>query len=227
MKILNTIFILLILVCSVSADTLTVEQALVEQMFDEYQLDRDFYEIEILSNRLHLQDFNNEDLFIKPLTMKEPIGLYTVLVTISKDGEELETSQVRMRIKKFANVLITTDRVKRHDELTTENTTIERTEVTSLRTKPIYTLEEAMGYRAKGSIQKAVPVTTGMLDKIPDILSGSETTIVYLSSAFKITADGIALQSGSEGDFIRVKNKTSNKIIVARIIDSDHVTIDP
>ena len=227
MKLLNTILILLLLVCSVSADTLTVDQAIIAQMFDDYQLDSEFFEIEILSNRLNLQEYNNEELFIKPITLKDPIGLFTVLVTVLKDGEEIETSQVRMRIQKFENVLVTNDRLKRHDELTAENTSIERIETTSLRTKPFYTLEETMGYQLKGTVQKSVPLTSAMLEKIPDIMSGSETTIVYLSSAFKITADGVALQSGSEGDFIRVKNKTSNKIIVARIIDSDHVAIDP
>lgn len=196
-------------------------------MFENYTLDTTAYEIEILSNHLKKTELDNEEISIKPLTLKDPLGLFTVIITIFDNGKKVESSQVRMRIKKFDSVLVSTDRLKRHTQLTTSNTAIQKVEVTNLRDKSYYSLAETEGYRIKGTVQKSIPITSKMLEKIPDIVSGRETTIVYSGSVFKITADGVALQSGCEGDFIKVKNKTSKKIIVARVIDAHHVAVDP
>ncbi len=227
MKLFYKILCILLLVVTVSTEAKTINQAIVAQMFLDNQLDSGQYEIEIVSSRIKQKEYNNEDLFIKPLTLKKPIGLYTVLVTIVSNGEETESSQVRMRIRKFETVLVSTDRLKRHTELSNLNTTVERVEVTNLRSKSYLSVEETLGYRLKGTVQKSIPITSSMLVKIPDIVSGRETTIIYAGSIFKITADGVALQPGSIGDFIKVKNKTSKKIIVARVIDSHHVAVDP
>lgn len=227
MKTFLTILIACFIVSSVSADTITINDGIINQMFEDFQLDNEKYEIEIISNNLKLQELSEELISIKPLTLKDPLGLFTVIVTILKDNQIIESSQVRMRIKKFDTVLVSTDKLKRHKLLTSSNTTLQRIEITNLRAKPFFLLDETVGYRLKGSVQKGVALTSAMFEKIPDIESGRGTTIVYTGAVFKITADGIALQSGSEGDFIKVKNKTSNKIIVARVIDSHHVVVDP
>ncbi len=228
MKTFCTILLIsMLIVGTVSANARTINDAIVCQMFDDFNLDTTMYEIEILSNRLNKKELENEEISIKPLTLKEPLGLFTVIVTILDNGIKVEASQVRMRIKKFDTVLISTDRLKRNTPLTNSNTTVQKVEVTNLRSKPFYSLSETDGYRLKGSVQRFIPITSNMLEKIPDIVSGRETTIVYSGSVFKITADGVALQSGCVGDFIKVKNKTSKKIIVARVIDAHHVAVDP
>ncbi len=227
MKTFYSALTIFLLVCTLNSNAITTEDAIIEKMYTDYQLDTTDYEIEILTSRIKLKNIETEELSIKALTQKEPLGLFTVLVSIMKDGENVETSQVRMRIKKFKTVLITTDRLKRHTELTNSNTAVKRVEVTNLRSKPYLSVAETFGYRLKGAVKKQIPLTSSMLQKIPDIASGRETTIVYVGSVFKITAEGVALQSGSEGDFIKVKNKTSKKIIIARVIDSHHVAVDP
>ncbi len=227
MKTFSTILITILLVCTVTAEAQTINDLIIDKMFAENKLDTAKYEIEILSNRLKQIDLTNAEISLRPLSIKEPIGLYTVVATLFNNGKEIESSQVRMRIKKFDVVLVSRDKLKRHNQLNASNTTIKRIEVTNLRSKAFLSVEETEGYRLKSTLLKGLPITTNMLEKIPDIISGRETTIVYSGGIFKVTADGIALQSGSEGDFIKVKNKTSKKIIVARVIDSRHVAVDP
>ena len=227
MKTFLIILSVLYMTTALFAEPITVNDAIIDKMFHDYNLDKESYEIEILSNRLKLKELSGVGLSFKQITLKEPIGLFSVIVTIFKNENKIESSQVRMRIKKFGSVLVSSDRLKRHSHLSESNTLIKRVEITNLRSKSILTLDETKGYRMKGSAQKSVPITSSMLEKIPDIVSGRETTIVYVGSVFKISADGVAMQSGSKGDFIKVKNKTSKKIIVARVIDSHHVAVDP
>ncbi|HDL00749.1 MAG TPA: hypothetical protein ENH23_00755, partial [candidate division Zixibacteria bacterium] len=160
MKTFCTILLIsLLITCTLSADTRTVNDAIIDQMFDDFNLDTTTYKIEVLSNRLKKTELENEEISIKPLTLKDPLGLFTVIITIFDDGGKIESSQVRMRIRKFDSVLVATDRLKRHTPLTTSNTTIQKVEVTNLRNKSYYSLAETEGYRIKGTVQKSIPIT--------------------------------------------------------------------
>ena len=65
------------------------------------------------------------------------------------------------------------------------------------------------------------------LERIPDIERGRDVAIVYIEGMCRISADGRTMQSGQAGDYIKVKNKTSGKIILARVVDATAVAVDP
>ena len=52
-------------------------------------------------------------------------------------------------------------------------------------------------------------------------------SFVYIDGLCRITATGVALQSGMAGDYVKVKNKGSGKIILARVVDGTAVAVDP
>ena len=226
-KLLLLIFFLAFgLLSSVSAKP--VGEVVTSIMFDEYGLSHDSYEIEILSHRLPVDDVIPERVHIKPITQKDPLGLFTIIVQVDDaSGEVAYASQMRMRIKKYEDVLVVNSRCSRHEVLSEDQVTVERREITDLRERAYKSFEELKGLQVKSIIQKDAILTERMFNRIPDITSGSETTIIYADAGFKITAEGVALQTGSSGDYIKVKNKTSNKIIVARIVDQNFVTVDP
>lgn len=204
-----------------------IKEAITTFLMDELQLDQNQYEIDVISCRLHAKEADPANLTFKPISQKEPLGLYTIIVQIM-DGDNIkEASQVRVRIKKFEDVLVVSDRFKRHEVLDDRRTEVRRMDVSDLRSQAYYSVDETEGYRVKSSIQKGTIVTMNLLEKIPDIEAGKVTTIVYSQSGFQITAEGVAMQTGSTGEYIKVKNKTSNKIVIARIIDSNNVAVDP
>lgn len=205
----------------------SLDQVVVDELREMYQLDTARYQIEILSNRLKTGEVSASDLSLRPLTQKAPLGLFSVMAEVSLDGDLVESGQIRFKIKKFAEVLVTTDKVRRKDLFHDNNAEIRRMDVTSLRERPIASLDELINHRAKRNLRNGAILTTACVEVIPDMESGRLVKIVYVDGLFKITAPGLALEQGMAGEYVKVKNKASGKIIVARIVDYGAVAVDP
>lgn len=203
------------------------DQAIIDGMMAMYNLDTSSYEIEILSNRLKAASVSADNIAIRPLTPKEPLGLFTVMVKVTEGGEVLESGQVRMKIRQFADVVVMSDRIRSREPLTKDKLTIKRMEITSLLEKPLRSIENLGGYRAKRNLNKGKILTTSAIEPMPDIERGREVSIVYVDGLCRITAVGVALQSGMAGEYVKVKNKASGKIIVARVVDETAVAVSP
>ncbi|MFZ5979400.1 MAG: flagellar basal body P-ring formation chaperone FlgA [Candidatus Zixiibacteriota bacterium] len=203
------------------------EQALVLEMQDEYELDPADYEIKILFNQLKTEQASPENLRLEAVSLKEPLGSFTMRVTVERDGKTVEKGQVRVMIKKFAEVLVTTGKIRRNEALTPDKLTLQRMDITSLQEQPVQSLQDIEGYRSKRNLSAGRIVTSSAVEPVPDIEVGREVSIVYNDGLCSIAAPGQVLQNGWEGDFIKVKNKTSGKIILARVIDDTSVAVDP
>lgn len=66
-----------------------------------------------------------------------------------------------------------------------------------------------------------------MIKKIFTSASGMLPRIKKVDGLCRITAAGVALQSGMAGDYVKVKNKGSGKIILARVVDGTAVAVGP
>ena len=224
-----TICLALVLLLSfgTSLNAMPCEQAIINHLIDMYQLDTTIYELGILTCRLKSADVDLSEVSVRALTQKEPLGLFSVLVEVSHDGKLVESGQVRLKIRKFADVLVTSDKIRRKDTFSTNNVIIRRMDVTSLREKPVNSFTVLDGHRAKRYLRKGVILTTTSIEAIPDIESGREVSIVYVDGLCHVSAPGVAMESGMAGDYVKVRNKSSRKIIMARVVDASAVAVDP
>lgn len=206
---------------------MAVDNAIVTKMFSMYGFDKDVYEIDLLNNPMKTAEVNPDNIAIQPLSQKEPLGLFTVIVKIYENGEEYESGQVRMRIKKYADVLVATERLKKSDDLTPDNLSLKRMDITTEVEKPITSFDELIGYRARRNVSRGKILTAGAIEPIPDIERGREVQIVYSDGLCRITTSGIALQTGMAGEYLKIKNKSTGKIIIARVVDETAVAVDP
>lgn len=219
--------IFMILALTAGANAVSTGEAIATAIVDLYHLDRNIYEIEILGNSLKTADVLPNELSVRPMTQKDPLGLFSVKAIIKINGKQVETAQVRTKIKKFMDVLVMTDDVRRNTEFHSELVAVRRMDVTNLREVPLTSVDELTGLRARRNLRSGLILTTAALETIPDVESGKQVSIVYADGLCKITAPGTVMQRGSAGDYIRVKNRASNKIIIARIVDSTVVAVDP
>lgn len=228
-RLIKILLIILFLAAPLAAadGPVAFEEALTTKMFDEFRLDPAFHEIEIRFNQLKTVEAIPDDLRLEPISMKEPLGSYTVRVIVEQNGQTVEKGQVRVMIKKFAEVLVTSGRIRRNEALTPDKLTLQRMDVTSLQEQPVQSLQEIEGYRSKRNLSTGRIVTLSAVEPVPDIEVGREVSIVYNDGLCNIAAPGQVLQNGWQGDYIKVKNKASGKIILARVVDDTAVAVDP
>ena len=219
--------LVVILTLTPASESVTCEQAIQAKVAAMYDLDTNWYRVEVLSHSLKSAEVNPQQLTLRPLSQKEPLGLFSMMADLKIDGERLESGQVRLKIRKYADVLVLLDNVRRSDPVTVEQLTLQRMEVTTLRERPLIEPSELVGNRAKRNLKRGNILTARDLEPIPDVEFGRDVAIVYIDGLCRISTEGKALQSGLAGEYIKVKNKSSGKIILARIVDATAVAVDP
>lgn len=221
---------LILLVPVFSTDTvrsMPISQAIADQMRSLYGLDSTTCTIEIISNPLTSRDVAPSDFLLQPLTRSQPRGLFTVMGTVSSGGQKIESRQIRLRVSYYADVIVMSDNAPRGSILDSTTCHLERKEITNLRERPVTSLDELTGRRARRHLCQGDVVTVHDFEPIPDIVSGKEVTIVFEQGLCRIAAPGRVLQSGSIGDYVKVRNQATRKTIVARVLDAATVAVDP
>lgn len=201
------------------------EKLLTENIINFYNLEEYDIEVEIRSNHFDLNALAFDSLSIKPMTKSKPRGLLALKVALFNVGQKIETGQIRVKIAYFENVLVATDRIRRHQLINNENCTAKRMEITSLTARPLTSENSLADLRSKRDIRNGQILSSGSTEKIPTILSGQGVSILYKSTILEISAKGKAMESGYVGEKIRIKNEQSKKIITGIIIDSETVEI--
>jgi len=201
------------------------------ELVSYYGIDTNKCEIEIRKNRLKINPEKYDSLAVFPLTgstselQSVPRGLVSLRIELYKDNLFIKKGQIRVKIAHYDNVLVSLDRIGRHDIITPEKFTIKRMEITSLTDKPVTSDDALSGKWTKRNIGKGQILSSRMFEVIPAIFSGQEVSILYKKSCLNISTRGTALQAGNEGDLIKVKNNQSKKIIACTVIDDETVQV--
>ncbi len=203
------------------------DERIKQEILRHCHLDSQWYQVEILSSQLKAQSLGAETITLKPLSQKEPLGLYTVQVTVMRQDTVVETGQVHAKIHKFADVLVTEDNLQRFQTLSPDKLSSRRMDVTALIEPPVHSFDDLAGMRLKRNVTRGQILTSGAIESIPDIEVGREVSIVCSNDRIMITAAGQALERGSAGSYVKVRNKSSGRIVVARVVDPSTVIIAP
>ncbi len=197
------------------------------KVYSTLGLDTAVHSIDLLSEGLSFPDFTENELTIKPVYSTKPVGRFTITAAITKNNAVIESKQIRLFIHKFAEVLIVNDRVSRFQEIAESAVSLERREITDLRELPLTSIEPLAGQRAKRNLMKGTILTTGDIEPLPAIMAHRDINLIYVSGLCRVTSQGESLQDGKVGDFIKVKNKSSGKIVIARVIDETAASVGP
>jgi flagella basal body P-ring formation protein FlgA len=204
----------------------TLFEAVTQQFTARYHLDTLTSRVEILSSQLDDTTVAPEVVRIKPLFQKEPIGLVSIVVEIAASDKSIRRGQISLRVRRYAEVYVASDDFKLHEPISDSKLSRKTMDVTSLREQPVTSLDNIQGYRTKRNLSSGQIVTTEALESVPDIEVGREVSILCTGASFTITAHGRAMQTGRSGELIRVRNASSGKVIVARVVGANEVTIE-
>jgi flagella basal body P-ring formation protein FlgA len=220
------IFLLALPAISALADDATPDRQVVEWVFQTWQLDRDDYEIEVLSDFLEDLSEGTRIEIDRPLSQKEPLGLFTLLVDIHAEDEPPRSAQVRLRVRSFADVLVSADRLSSRDIIDEDSFVLERVDITDLREQPVTSMDDVLGYRLTRNLRRGAVLTMRAVEPFPDMEQNASVTIVFTAGLCTVTARGQSLQDGYIGETVRVKNEASGKIIRAEVADSHTVILE-
>ncbi|MCX6827313.1 MAG: flagellar basal body P-ring formation chaperone FlgA [candidate division Zixibacteria bacterium] len=216
----------LLLPCSTVRGDENFEYDLKSRIVSSYNLDAGKTEIEFRRNPLVLDRNQYDSLELVRLSEAPLRGILPLQILAYKGGQLVAKGQIRIKIARYEYVLVTAERIRRHDMITPDKYNIQRMEITSLTDKPLTNDSELVSKWTKISLNRGQILTSGLVEEVPLIKAGQGVAIRYKTSGFEIMARGIAMESGYRGNSIRVKNNQSGKIIKGIILDGEAVKIE-
>lgn len=176
-----------------------------------------------------------EDLFVSeairdtklvPSTIKSiSKSCARVQITVFADGKQIETREVVLRLKYDYRRAVTLVELDAGQILSPENIKIEK--VTSNYPEPL-NWRAPYGFVTRRFIDANTVVQPGMISSVkPQVLLERNKTVLirFENHGLLVTAVGKTMQKGSLGEYIKVRNIDSQRIILAKIKEDG--TVEP
>lgn len=173
-----------------------------------------------------------EDILIPPgeitYNMELPYGVKynsptNMSIGIQTAGQPFTVVHLRFDVNRYEQVAVTTRALAAGELITGDSVSFERRDIGRMPPGYCTNLDSILGLAVKRQLSPGTAVTNSMLAKPILIKRGKTVTIVAKIGGIEVSAPGIALQNGSESQFIRVKNTNSNKIITGQVVDGTTV----
>ena len=146
----------------------------------------------------------------------------TVLRFQDNDGRIRALS---VRLTWTQNVAIAARNIKRGDKITASSVFIRPMKITRPGLYPSTTAEIA-GFSANKSIKQGEPIPLSSLTSSNVIKRGRQVKIVARLGGVSVTADGVLLEDGKPGDWVKVRRADDRRVTLrARIINENTVEV--
>lgn len=135
--------------------------------------------------------------------------------------------RINGEIEVYSPVLVSSRALPRGSRLSAANTEVREQEVSGLHAGFYRSQEVARGYQTIRTIRRGDVITPRDLTPPLAVFKGDEVTIIAGTGGLEIRVTGVALEDGRRQQQIQVRNKTSDQVIRARVIDRGLVRAGP
>ena len=158
---------------------------------------------------------------------KELTGRQVVPIQVFVDELPVRKVNVSLVVEVYAPVWVTSHNLKRHHLITQNDLEQKRLRINDFQgEKLISNLDDLIGQRTRVAIKQDKPLSAHRLESPPLIERGDLVTLKAYHRNISLLTDGQALESGSLGEVIRVKSKSTDKMLLAKIVSSEIVEVE-
>jgi flagella basal body P-ring formation protein FlgA len=215
MKVVLTVFVITLVASAAVAESL--EQSLTSQLLEKYRLDSALTRVTLIHADLPPVDLSGCDVKMIPLVQTEPRGRFPVRVEIYRGGMLTDKGSASLEVRRLADLPVPVRAIKRYEALSPELFSTKRCDVTTQIEAILTELAVVAGCRARQDLAEGKIIPLHKIERIPDIENGRTVNIIGTNGLLEICVRGVALQNGSVGETIQVRNMDSKRILTARV----------
>jgi flagella basal body P-ring formation protein FlgA len=216
----------------VSRSSVEISPARIRQLISDYIFQSSPWPRE----KMNIKDIRFNDRVVLPageitgLVVPPPnaklAGTVPFSVEFKVNGETVKKLWATADIEVWTAVVVTRRPLGRFQQITAADVQLERMDLAELPADTFARLEDVIGKRAKRTVHPKVVLSENLIELPPLIKRGDVVKIIAESPTLKLSALGVAKETGARGDRIRVENLDSSRPIYARVVDAGTVRID-
>lgn len=177
----------------------------------------------------------NEDRYVAPgastieaipLNMTSA-GVRPFTIKVAVEGQEQQVFDVKATVDEWAVYPVAKNSVPRGMVVQPADVAMARVNLATIPVDALHGEETIVGLAASKDIPAGEVFRRDKLAIPPLITSGSRVTMMYRNGLFEASASGIALESGVQGQEIKVRNDSSKKIITGTVLEPGLVGVRP
>ncbi len=164
-------------------------------------------------------------------TKLPPLGMVQTVVTVSQPGKPDAIVPVVLDVRRFGNVVVSKRQIDRIKSVTADDVMIQRQEVSGL-VDYFPSVDQVVGKFATRTIGPAQLIKSRDLEEAslrtqPVVIKfGDQVHVVArLGGVLAVRVKGEALQEGRVGERIRIRNISSQKTVVGRVVSGQEVEV--
>ena len=183
-------------------------------------------DIELASRfqQIYLPAGNTPTVNIEDINYQERSGRFVATVSA---GQAADFTRLRLtgRVFRSVEVPVLSARVLRGDIITKDDVQWINMKAERVQRDIIVDFEDLVGMTPKRGIRAGSPIRRADVRRPVMVEKNSLVTIFHTVPNMVLTAQGKALQSGSDGDIVQIKNQRSNQVIEAEVIAPGRVAV--
>ncbi len=163
---------------------------------------------------------------VSPRPKEDYLGLVPIQVVIKVDGHEEKRVWVRLDVEMPVPVVLARRRIEPDTVIRAGDLYVTEKDLARLAGGAVTDPAQVVGMRARRPIAPNAVLRADMVEAALILKRGDIITLVAGSGNLIATARGEAQEKGRTGDWIKVRNISSHRIIYGRVVDSNTVRVE-
>jgi flagellar basal body P-ring formation protein FlgA len=154
-------------------------------------------------------------------------GRFTAALTVTGAGMNPIDSRISGRVDEMMEAPVALTRLLPETVLRPDDIRIARVRAALLQNDVARSVDQIVGMQLRRPVAAGQPLRLTDLTRPPLVQRGSTVQIELSSSGLTVTGQAVAIDSGAEGERIRVQNITSHAFLFAQVVGPGQVRVTP
>lgn len=230
MKLLTTLFTIFLMALTtdpaIAGTALDRSENLLQQAIVEHggqEFDESIIKVNIIKGQHHLEHSAAQNVEISGIefdTKTKSVSAY-----VSLDGTL--PMEINAKYKEMVEIPAVNRKMRSHDVVRESDITYIQVGTSLLKRGYVMDADEIVGKSPTRTLQKNRPVMPGQLTEPVLVKRKKPVTLVYRHNGINIQDLGYAVQDGSKGDLVKVRNANSDIIVHGVVVSENLVEVSP
>lgn len=153
------------------------------------------------------------------------LGAVLFNVDVQVNGRLIQRISVPANIEVWSDVVVTAKPLGKYQRINSQGIKVVRMDLARVPANAVLVAEQIIGQRVKRNIAVNTVLRSDQIEMPPLIKRGDRVQAIATSAALKISVQAVVKESGAKGDMVRVLNLRSKKVIHAKVLDAQTVSV--